>query len=219
MNNKIKYIKYAEYREIAHAFLKNVGIDKNNRFPLDLDILIDKAGYRIEAITNLKKDFGVKGCVIKRKGGTFIIGIDSHHYMNEDKYYPFTLAEELGHILAHGYLYEEINSLEDAIALLCHVSDSDYRMMEQQARNVGSNILLPSFLFDPFVLDYYHQHVAEIKKERFYDKWDFADYLAERISKNINISKQPIFYSILKRYPEPLLIDRIVDEIGNDVLF
>lgn len=218
MSKRIKYIKFTEYREIAHAFLKIVGIDKSSPFPLELDLLIDKAGYRIEAITHLKKDFGVKGCVIKRKGGTFIIGIDSDHYMNEEKYYPFTLAEEVGHILAHGYLYDEVNSLEDAVDLLCHIDDDDYRIMEQQARNVGSNILLPSFLFDPFVIDFCQKNKADLLKERFYDKWELSDYLADRISRRINISKQPIFFSISKRFPGPLLIDRIIDEIGNDVL-
>src|SRR4030042_1754384 len=165
MNSKVRRLTFKDYREIAHAFLKNVGIDKNSRFPLELDLLIDKAGYRIEAITHLKQDFGVKG----------------------------------------------------AIEFLCHLSDPEYRMMEQQARNVGSNILLPPFLFDPYVLDFCRQHEMEIKKERFYDKWDVADYLADSISKNINISKQPVFYSILKRYPEPLLIDRIIETIGTDI--
>ena len=218
MNSKVKPIKFKEYREIAHAFLKNVGVDSNTKFPLEMDLLIDKAGYRIEAITNLKRDFGVKGCVIKRKGGVFIIGIDSGHYMNEDKYYPFTLAEELGHILSHGYLYDEINRVQDAIDFLCNLSDADYRMMEQQARNVGSNILLPSFLFDLFVLDFCKQNVSEIKKEHYYDRWDLADSISEKVSKKLNISKQPVFYSILKRYPEPLLIDRIIDNLGADLL-
>jgi hypothetical protein len=159
----VKKLTYREYQEIADSFLKSVGIGKNSRFPFEIDLLADKAGYNIIPISNMKRDFGVKGVVIRRKAGGFDIGIDERHYMNDDMYFPFTIAEELGHILAHPSIYQDIHSVEDSIRVLCDADEEDYRRLEQQARNVGSNILLPSFLFDNFILDYCRKNETEIK--------------------------------------------------------
>ncbi len=219
MSKRIKKISYRNYREIAYSFLKNVGVDRNSEFPFEIDLLADKAGYCLKPIPELKRDFGVKGVVIKKRGGGFEIGIDERHYMDDEMYFPFTIAEELGHILAHPYIYDEVRTVEDAIKVLCEINESDYRQMEQQARNVGSNILLPSFLFEVYVLDYCKNKGDEIRRKIFSEKEELAVFIAEGVLRKINISKWPIFYAILKRYPEPLLIDKIIDHFGLDLIF
>ena len=219
MKSRIKRLTYRDYREIAYSFLKSVGINRNSKFPFEVDLLADKAGYSVIPIPYLKKDFGVKGVVIKKRGGSFDIGIDENHYMNEEMYFPFTIAEELGHILAHPYIYQEVNSVEDSIKVLCDIGDIDYKRMEQQARNIGSNILLPALLFDDYVLNYCRENGKEIRSKTFLVKDELADYIAEKISRIINISKFPLFYAILRRYPEPLLIDKIIDYFGADLIY
>ena len=95
---KIKNYTYEEYQRIANRFLRENGIDENSKFPFEIDLLAEKAGYEIKPIHLLKKDFGVKGCIAKIRGGSFKIVIDSHHYIDDEFYFPFTIAEEIGHI-------------------------------------------------------------------------------------------------------------------------
>ena len=56
---------------------------------------------------NLKKDFDIRGVVIKKRAG-FDIGIDYDHYMEgrQELYYRFTIAEELAHILVHSDYFD-----------------------------------------------------------------------------------------------------------------
>ena len=216
MSNRIKYLKYDEYQTLAHSFLKSVDVNSNSQFPFEIDLLADKAGYKIKPVSNLKKDLGVKGCVLKFAGGIFQIAIDDKHYMDDEFYYPVTIAEELGHILAHDYIYENINSLKEAIDFHSTLNEQEYRMMEQQARNVGSNILIPSFLLKSFLIGFCKKQDKKIRRNKFDSKEDLAEFIAYKISPILKISKNVVFYA-LKRYPDRAIDTVVISHFGNSI--
>lgn len=213
---KIRNYSYEEYQRIANRFLKENGIDENSNFPFEIDVLAEKAGYEIKPIPLLKKDFGVKGCIAKIRGGSFKIIIDSDHYMEEEFYFPFTIAEEIGHILLHDHIYDNVENIKDAIDFHFSVSNRDYRIMEQQARNVGSFILLPSFLLNRFLLNYCKKNEKEIRKISFYDIYDLSDFIASNISHQLCISKKVIELTLSTRYPG-FPIYTVVNYFGDSI--
>ncbi len=216
MKNRIKHLTYEEYQSLANSFLESIGINQHSQFPFEIDFIADKAGYKIKPIPNLKRDFGVKGCVLKFTGSIFQIAIDDQHYMDDEFYYPFTIAEELGHILAHDYIYENINSLKEAIDFHSTLSEEEYKRMEQQARNVGSNILISSFLFKPFLIDFCEQQDEEIRKNQFPSKEDLADFIAIKISPVLKLSKYVLYYA-LQRYPDRTIDNVVINHFGNSI--
>jgi len=60
---------FADYKRIAAAFLKKHGFPLNDKLPVDIEVLIDKAGVTIHPVKDMFKDFGVKGAVLKTIGG------------------------------------------------------------------------------------------------------------------------------------------------------
>jgi len=211
----IKYIKFEEYPAIANAFLESANINRNSRFPLEIDVLSEKVGYKIEVFTNLFHDFGIRGCVIKKPGGPFRIGIDSDHYTNDEFFYPFTIAEELGHIHTHSSLFDEIETVQQFIEFNDCLSETDYRMMQNQARCVGSHILFPSFLFAPFLKEYCEENQKEIQSTFYYDSDDLANSISERIYKKIQISKRVVYFALIRYPDEPIRV--VVDFFGRSL--
>lgn len=215
-NIKLKSIPYREYHNIANQFLKQIGFNNEKRLPLNIEAIIEKAGYSIIPKKLLKREFGTYGIVVKKIAG-FDIFIDFDHYMDAEFYNQFTLAEELSHIILHSHYYNEITTIESAIILMNTLSQSEYDKMEQQARVLASCILLPANIFDNFVIEYIKNDLNSLQKENFFSKEDLADYIADKLSYKLSLSKYVISRVILSRYPN-LLIDKILNSFGLEIL-
>lgn len=147
----VKYYSFAEYKRIANRLLQKHGMLTVKKLPIDIELLIDKAGYSIHPISGMYKDYGVKGAVLKRTGG-YDIAIDENTYETQEFFFRTTLAEELSHIILHEEYVAGIKNLDDVIKFHKSFDDEDYKRIEQQARCLGSQLLLPSELFDDEVL-------------------------------------------------------------------
>ncbi len=198
---QIKKITYREYRQIANSFIKQIGFHCKTDLPLDIELMLEKAGHQIIPLYNLYSDYGIKGIVIKKIDG-FDIAIDNNHYMNEEFYFRFTLAEELAHILVHPHIYEVLDTIEDVIEFTNKISDEEYRKMEQQAKSLASCLLFPDYLFDEYILQFCSEHLKELKETTFYSKDDLGGYISEKTYRKLLVSTHVIRRIILNRYPD-----------------
>ncbi len=196
----VPYYSFAQYKTLAAQYLKKFGLPKDNLPPVDIEVLLDKAGIQVHPVIDMSKDFAVKGAVLKTVGG-YAIAIDNEHYESQEFYFRFTLAEELSHILLHGKLIAGIESLPDVVAFHSSFSDEEYKQIEQQARVMASQLLLPSQIFDPFVIDWVKNHLEEIQKNEFFTPNDLADFLAEKMYRALKLSRDVVRTS-LKRPPD-----------------
>ena len=99
---KFKKLQFKDYKIIAEKFLK-LNPYGQKKFPTDIEVLITKSGFKFDTELDLLKQYGVKGLVAKNTKikGDFKILLDENHYSNQEFYYPFTMAEELSHIILH----------------------------------------------------------------------------------------------------------------------
>jgi hypothetical protein len=224
---KIEYLSFDDYKKSANDFIKSVGMSNSKNLPLDIEMMIEKNGHNIVSFQDLQKDFKIKGMVIKTTIG-FDIGVDSYHYMNEKEefYYKFTLAEEMAHILIHLAFFDEADSKENAIKIHNNLGENEYKIMENQAKNVANCLLLPDWLFDDYVMDYVEQNIDKLKEmyytakeqtQPFIDDGSFepnivekriSEYISRKLSTKLKLSEWVIHYTIFKRYP--LLINKIL---------
>ncbi|NPV01774.1 MAG: ImmA/IrrE family metallo-endopeptidase [Brevinematales bacterium] len=214
----IRKMSYEDYRRTAYAFIEKVGMNNCTDLPLDIEIMIDIAGHNIIGIHDLRKRFRTKGVVLKTIDG-FDIAIDYDHWMGEkdEIYYRATLAEELAHILIHSYLYDKAKTLEDSIRVKNGKNDEEYKIQEQQARNVASFLLLPDWIFNEYVLKHIEKNIDFYKKEYFFDKENLIYAISVKLEKELCLSSYWISNIILYRYPN-LLIDKILEQFGNELL-
>ncbi len=182
---------------------------------MDIENLIDKAGITIHPVPFLFRDFGVKGTVLKKIGG-YDIAIEETHYNEHEFYYRFTLGEELSHIILHEQLIAGISSLADVQAYHRSLSDKEYKQIEQQARALTSQLLLPSHLFDDLILEWVDRNISSLRLCKFYDKNELAEHIAENIYRDLKISKNVVKHSIL-RHPDPA-IDKVLLKFGISVI-
>lgn len=208
---------FSYYKKLAATILKKYGLPVEKKLPVDIEVLLDKMGITIHSIPNMFKDFGVKGAVIKKAVGTgFDVSIDENQYETQEFYYRFTLAEELSHILLHEKLVAGITCLEEVQEFHRSFTDEQYKRIEQQARVMASQLLLPSHLFDDFILEWVKSHLSEIRKEKFYSTNELADYIACKIQASLKLSRDVVRTSIM-RFPDSA-IDKIIAVFGQDLI-
>jgi len=199
---EVRHITFSQYKSIAHNVLRQHAMLETKILPVNIELLLDKMNITVRPISGLYRDFGVNGALIKKIGGYDIV-IDEEHYEKKEFYYRFTLAEELAHFLVHTELLGGAQTLEDIQAFHRSLDDEQYKRMENQARNIANQLLLPSCLLDPLVLRWAKEHRDELMSLDTNDKGDIAKEVAQRLHRGLKLSFDVVYWSIL-RYPDPL---------------
>ena len=104
--------------------------------PIDIDLLIERAGYDIRPIQGLQRHHGVMGVPVYYRAITAIC-IDSELIDRKPLIARFTEAEELAHILLHSLVFEDCRSLEEAIERYMELEGNDIWIMDRNARYFG----------------------------------------------------------------------------------
>ncbi len=209
------FYSFSDYKKIAHQYLTKHGLLAKGVLPVDIEALIDKSGITIHVVPLMFKDFGVKGAVLKTVGG-YDIAIDETLFEEQEFYYRFTLAEELSHILLHGSHVAGISSLEDVQKFHQSFTDEQYKVIEQEARTLASQLLLPSQLFDPYILDWVAKHLPALQASAFFSRNDLAQYIADGTYRGLKISVDCVRHSIL-RFPNAA-IDQVLSTYGQALI-
>ncbi len=206
-------------QEVAEGFLTEHGFIQKKRLPVEVEILAQRAGIRVHVIPGIYARYGVKGIAYKKLDEKrFEILVDDRHYEYEEQSAPFTIAEELGHILIHAELFDSINSVGERIKFEAELDEQTRQHFEMQAKRIGSYLLLPSNLFNPFVLTWCEENIEKIKKDNPANEDDLAYFISSRLQLRINLSRMIIERALLKRWTPTRLIDEIITKFEIPLL-
>lgn len=202
---RLPRIDFQESKEISETFLRaNKFLDDNSNFsklPINSELLAIQSGHPIEILSDLRRNFDTKGTAFYNSNNKrFEIYIDSDHYMYEPKSSQFTIAEELGHIILHSFLFENISSPDERIEFDQYISDPLFRIIEKQAKSVASELLLPSILFDAFIDNWFEKKIQLIKDERPANENDLLNFIGFKIGDKLNLSDMIIKRAMLRRF-------------------
>ena len=138
---KVKFLSYEQIGEIANKVLAKYNY--NAIIPVPIEKLIDNdLRINIVPILDLTRTFDINAIT---SSNLKTIIVDEHLFQNLEKQYRFTLAHELGHIILHRKIYEEIDirSLDDWKNFINKVDEREYRYLEIQADNFAGLFLVP----------------------------------------------------------------------------
>ncbi len=207
----IKKMVYREYEEKAQRVINHFYTEPV-QVPIDIEHLISLCDIDIIPLKNLRNDFNAKGLIVRNPRGGFDIIIDQDHWYNDEFYYRFTLAEELAHILLHVDYYKTAKNVTDVVSIHNSMSEDEYRMMEQQARNTGSYLLFPRISTLHFFEDWIRAENGNLVRNSS-SRTQLCEYVAEELSPILCTSSATLKHILLYRYPEPLLIDSIISRM------
>lgn len=206
---KYRNIPFTEYQQRANQLLDFFGITAESSIPIDPEIFLRQIGFDIVPYPGLWFRFGLKGAVIKVKDKRQV-WIDEDHYFNQPESSLLTLGEELGHIILHlDEDSDDVSSIRDWISKTT-ATEEYYDYIENQARTFASNIILPSFIFDPFTLGWVSKNLDIIKERNNTTREDLAYNIASLMSDVVSVSPY-IIEITLNRWPNPL-IDQILEK-------
>jgi Zn-dependent peptidase ImmA (M78 family) len=211
---RLKRIFDLEARTIAEDFFKRVGwIPRSSGLPVTaIEIVALRAGYPVSTIAGLKANCDSYGTgFFNLQKNRYEILIDENSYENWQISAQFTIAEELGHLLAHWDYIKDFHTLAQRIAFETELDQNTFQIFEKQAKNVGSALLLPSQHFDPYIFNWAAQ--ADLAKQYFPDAADLALHISQELSPKLDVSQQ-VVERALKRAAPTKLVDEIVTKLN-----
>ena len=155
-------IPFSEYQQKANALLRKHGISENDKLPIDPENIIRLEGIELIPSPQLKQRFGIRGCVVKYNDQLQIY-IDDYHYDNEPESCFLTMGEELGHCILHLVDFGKIRTIRDWMDISKKNRDFS-RFIENQARMFGSNIILPSFILEGYLMKWVRLNLKSIQR-------------------------------------------------------
>lgn len=189
---------------ISNSFLNKFGYIAKGILPIDVETLSNIAGYNVNVFHNISQ-FGIKGTAFKNnEQNKFEIIIDSWHYENDEFSYPFTIAEELAHIILHSDIFENVNNIEDRMSYESDTDEETYQVLEMEAKRLANLFLLPPVLFNPFVIDYVDKNIDLLKKENILNENDLVKTISKRLSPILSLSHFIIEKALLRYTPDKL---------------
>lgn len=198
-------IPFSEYQNAANKLLRKHGVSEKDLLPIDPEMILRKEGLGLNTSLPLQKQFGIRGCVVKRQGRLEIY-VDEYHYMNESESCHLTIGEELGHSIIHLEEIEKINSIQDWMKIV-HANHQHSRFIESQARMFGCNLILPSFIFEDFLEKWVEVNVDGIQCFNNHSPDALQGNIATLLQDDLALSYWIIYFS-LGRWP-----DRPIDKI------
>ncbi len=206
-----KEMSFGEIQRKAEDLLSFNGFDQIRTLPLNIEKLARLMKIQIVPMDGLKKEYGIKGCVVKCSKG-FSILLDSYHYERQEESSVFTIGEEVGHIILHLNDVEDVTTINEWMHIV--VCNENYRAyIEQQARVFSSNLLLPRYAFEPYTLDWVKRNIKSLKKFQNFSVDDLAFNIGASMADELRVSSW-IIEITLKRWP-----DRIIDKVFNQFNF
>jgi Zn-dependent peptidase ImmA (M78 family) len=193
-------------RVVADAFLVKTGAMKRGKLPVDVETAAQRYGIRVHVISGISQKHGTKAVAFKKMPeDRFEILVDQYHYENNELSAAFSIAEVIGHILIHSDIFGTIRTPEERVTFEQELSGEDFQRLEMQAKRVASNLLLPSELLDPYVLNWAQEHIQQILSDRPANEKDLADFMASKLGPKLEVSKQIVQRGLERWTPEPLV--------------
>lgn len=138
---KAPYLRYEQIRLSADSFLNEYHLSGEIPVPIEEIVEFD-LGISIDTFPNLQTDFDTVGITAKSFQRIYI---DEYVYNNIEVRARFTIAHEVGHVILHRKLFDEINvdSPDDFFDLISQIDGNQYRWFERHADDFAGLILVP----------------------------------------------------------------------------
>jgi predicted transcriptional regulator len=180
---KVREFYLYELERIACSALAKVpgGAPKGR---VDIERLLQESfGVKIVAFHELASKWKTYA-FIDTTAKVVFVDADLIDNVNEEKKYRFTLAEELAHLLIHTSLFANCKTIEDRFAIEDALKDVQRDRLENNAKALGSAILMPEKSVREFV---------ESVLPKFTDEHGhvLVDELASAISQQYDVNFRP----------------------------
>ena len=204
-------IYFDKSKEISEDYLKSKDF-WGKRLPTNVEILAIKSGHPVEMFQDLYKTFGCKGTAwFNKQNNRFEIYIDNDHYLYQSKSSQFTIAEELSHIIIHSEIFKQVVTPEDRLILDQNTQESTHRVIEKQAKQVASELLLPTSNFYSYITEWFKSNLVNIVADRPANELDLTTFISRQISLKLGLSTIIIERALVREFDE-MLIPKLVNQ-------
>lgn len=188
-NIKAPYLPYDKIRVIANDFLERYNPSHTIPVPIE-HIAENEFNINIIPVNHLRYAFGIDAWI---SNDFSEICIDSNIYEENDNRYNFSIAHEIGHVVLHKEIFNEIcfTSIDDWVVMMRDGFNSDeYSWIETHAYCFAGLVLVPDTLLKK-------EYEAVIKKVISMGYKDvrspmFCEYVSNHLQKIFSVSSQVI---------------------------
>jgi len=139
----VPWLQRAEIEKTSEEVLAR--FNKQRMIPVPVDTIIERDyGIDIVPVAGLKEELE-NDAFISRDFTT--IHVDQHVYFNVEVRYRFSLAHELGHLVLHRRIFQDLafSTIEEWTEVYQAIDSDDYGKLEFQANAFAGYLLMPSF--------------------------------------------------------------------------
>ena len=160
--------------------------------PVDVDLLAERLpGVDLDYSPGILDRFGPPGVVFRQAPGAYPIRVDMDVADHRLHFYRFTLAEEVGHILLHGTVIDQVTSTEEVARLK---SEPGYEDLDRNARWFASALLMPPIQLGRDARTIYTELV---RSRGFADPEGVKRDLLRRLSRRYQVSPAAMRYRLM----------------------
>ena len=195
MSFRAPYITYEEVGQYAESFLKKH--NSTRQLPVPIEWIIENdLGMHIIPIANLYKYYKQSGFLSADRKK---IIIDEYQYDNYYEKYRFTLAHEVGHLIMHGAIYDELSfsSVEEYMEFLFSIPQKELYWFETHGDQFAGHLLVPSIELEKYCVE-----LLESNRDQFSDTeylpQEFWSYASNALANTFEVS--PIVVDIRIKY-------------------
>lgn len=178
-------LSYEDINNYADSFLINHKADKSLPVPIE-EIIEFNLGLDIVPFPGLQRDFDIDGFI---SGDLTCIYVDDFIYLNRPARYRFTLAHEIGHLVLHKDLIENIRpkSVADWKDFILQVDEEEYDWLEWQTYTFAGLVLVPrKYLFEHFPRQTEAtKNKIELVKSKKLPRDSYQDYIIDAIASKL----------------------------------
>lgn len=181
----------AQIERKAHDFLQ-ARLGHNVQIPIDVEILLERMdGVVLDVWPKLREGHGVAGMVLRDlDSGELLIHIDDWIADNVPNWYRSTVAEELGHIVLHRQMIDQVTEYAQFRELQNH---GRWYEMERNVKRFGAAILMPAGHVIKQAASVYPRLVSVAG----YDNVPaIMKYMAYQLSKTFEVSQETMRYRL-----------------------
>jgi hypothetical protein len=201
----IQPISEGEAQKIAEDFIQKQGwLARTSGLPVtDVETMALRAGYQVTTMPGLGRICSTWGVgYYNVPEARYMILIDEDSYANHYQSAQFTIAEELGHYLAHFPLIKNIKSLLERINFEKSLANTPaHLIIESQAKKVASSLLLPAKYFDPYSIGFFAQHLSSLRGSSFPSEAKVAERIATDLAPALTLSQEITERALLRKLP------------------
>jgi Zn-dependent peptidase ImmA (M78 family) len=202
--------KAAELERLAKEFLAR-HFGPEIPIPVDIDLLLEQMeGVDLDYWAALRDNHRLEGMVLRDLDTAhLLIYIDEWLADHQPNRYRWTVAEELGHVVLHRQMIEQIRSPEDFQSLHNHYR---WLQMDRNAKRFAAAILMPAAQVSIIARQIYPQliHAVGFGNVPAVKKW-----LAFRLAQRFEVSEQTMDYRLREW---PMRVYNRVEEAMRDAL-